>query len=125
MDVWRRMISAQGGDPDAPLATARHIETVAAPGDGVLQTLDARAVGIAAWRLGAGRSRKEDPVSEAAGIVLRAKPGDHVTAGSAVLELHTDDEIRIAGAMEALAGAWTIGPEPPTHQPLIIDRIRP
>jgi thymidine phosphorylase len=83
------------------------------------------AVGISAWRLGAGRSRKEDPVSAAAGIVMRAKPGEHVIAGSTILELHTDDESRIAGAMDALSGAWTIGPEPPTHQPLIIDRIRP
>ncbi len=80
MDVWRRMLAAQGGDPDAPLPTARVVHLVPAPATGVLTRLDAYGVGVAAWRLGAGRARKEDPVSPAAGVIMRAKPGDRVTA---------------------------------------------
>src|SRR3954470_23003754 len=79
MDVWRRMLSAQGGDPDAALPTARETEVVTAPADGVLTGLDAMAVGLAAWRLGAGRARKEDPVQAGAGVEMHAKPGDTVT----------------------------------------------
>jgi thymidine phosphorylase len=124
MDAWRRLIAAQGGDPDASLAEARHVESITAPSDGVLQSLDALSVGVAAWRLGAGRSRKEDPVSAAAGIVLHAKPGDEVRAGQPLLDLHTDEEIRIPAALDALDGAWTIGPHEPTVAPLVIDRIR-
>ncbi|QGG96041.1 thymidine phosphorylase [Actinomarinicola tropica] len=124
MDVWRRMITAQGGDPDAELPVARHVETVTAPADGRLQRLDARAVGIAAWRLGAGRARKEDPVSAGAGVVLRAKPGDVVTAGAPLLELHTDDPARIAAAQAALDGAWDIGPDATADRTLVLDRIR-
>lgn len=124
MDVWREMISAQGGDPDAPLATARHIEVINAPADGVLQRLDARPVGVAAWRLGAGRDRKEDPVSAAAGVVMRAKPGDRVSAGQPILELHTEDDSRIPGAIAALEGAYEVGDTAPDPGPLIIDRIR-
>lgn len=108
MDVWRRMISAQGGDPDAPLPTARHTHTVTAPATGVLSRLDAYDVGVAAWRLGAGRARKEDPVQAAAGIELHAKPGDTVTEGAPLLTLHTDTDERFAGALDALGSAWDI-----------------
>jgi thymidine phosphorylase len=123
LDRYRLMIAAQGGDPDAPLPRARHREVLTADEDGWLRRLDARAVGVAAWRLGAGRARKEDGVNHAAGIVCLAKPGDPVTAGQPVLELRTDDEVRFGPAAEALAGAVEIGPEPPAAQPLVIERI--
>lgn len=109
MDVWRAMIAVQGGDPDAPLPRARETHTVVAPAAGVLTRLDALAVGTAAWRLGAGRARKEDPVSAAAGVVLHAKPGDQVSAGQPLLDLHTDDSARFDSALAALNGAYDIG----------------
>ncbi|MEO3756579.1 thymidine phosphorylase [Streptomyces sp. B6B3] len=112
MDVWRRMIAAQGGDPDAPLPEARERHTVTAPASGVLTTLDAYAVGVAAWRLGAGRTRKEDPVQAGAGVELHAKPGDRVTAGAPLLTLHTDTPERFETALAALAGdAIIVSPE--------------
>jgi thymidine phosphorylase len=117
------MIRAQGGDPDAELATAPVVRPVAAPAGGWLRRLDARAVGVAAWRLGAGRSRKEDPVSPTAGAVVLRKPGDRVSAGEPVLELHADDESRLAGALAALDGAIEVGPEPPEPRPLVHERI--
>ncbi|MCU7706127.1 thymidine phosphorylase [Streptomyces albidoflavus] len=125
MDVWRRMISAQGGDPDAPLPTARHTHTVTAPATGVLSRLDAYDVGVAAWRLGAGRARKEDPVQAAAGIELHAKPGDTVTEGAPLLTLHTDTDERFAGALEALGSAWDIAAPGTTVDtpPIVLDRI--
>jgi len=125
MDVWRRMISAQGGDPDAPLPTAKATEQVLAPADGVLGRLDAYAVGVAAWRLGAGRARKEDPVQAAAGVELHAKPGDVVTQGQPILTLHTDTPERFARAYEALEGAWDLaapGTTVPKHS-VVLDRI--
>jgi thymidine phosphorylase len=123
MDVWRRMVSAQGGDPDAPLPVARESHDVVAPASGVLRRLDALAVGVAAWRLGAGRARKEDPVSAGAGVVMHAKPGDEVTAGAPLLTLLTDEEARFASALEALDGAYEVGSDPPDGLPLVIDRI--
>ncbi|WP_301175142.1 thymidine phosphorylase [Actinomadura geliboluensis] len=124
MDVWRRMITAQGGDPDAPLPTAREAHTVTAPAGGVLTRLDAYGVGVAAWRLGAGRARKEDPVSFGAGVICHAKPGDTVSAGQPLLTLYGDDEARFARALESLDGAYEIedGAAASPH-PLIIDRI--
>ncbi|MFE9107294.1 thymidine phosphorylase [Actinomadura geliboluensis] len=124
MDVWRRMITAQGGDPDAPLPTARETHTVTAPASGVLTRLDAYGVGVAAWRLGAGRARKEDPVSFGAGVICHAKPGDTVSAGQPLLTLYGDDEARFARALESLDGAYEIedGAAASPH-PLIIDRI--
>jgi thymidine phosphorylase len=121
--AWDAMIRAQGGDPDAELATAPVVRPVAAPAGGWLRRLDARAVGVAAWRLGAGRSRKEDPVSPTAGAVVLRKPGDRVSAGEPVLELHADDESRLAGALAALDGAIEVGPEPPEPRPLVHERI--
>jgi thymidine phosphorylase len=122
MDVWRRMIRAQGGDPDAALPIAREQHIVPAPTDGVLVRLDALAVGVAAWRLGAGRARKEDPVSAAAGVIMHAKPGAAVRAGEPLLELHADDAGRFEPALSALDGAYEIGTGF-TAQPLIMQRI--
>ena len=121
--VWDRMIRAQGGDPDAPLAVAAKKHQVPAPAGGYLRRLDARAVGLAVWRLGAGRSRKEDPVSPTAGAVCLRKPGDAVEAGEPVLVLHADDTARLVGALAALDGAIEVGPEPPAARPLVVDRI--
>jgi thymidine phosphorylase len=120
---YRAMIRAQGGDPDAPLPTARHTRTLAAPGTGFLVRLDARGVGNAAWRLGAGRARKEDPVSAAAGVLCLAKPGDWVEAEQPLLELRTDDESRFEAALAALGDAVELGEESPADQPPVIDRI--
>lgn len=125
MDVWRAMIRAQGGDPDAELPTARETHVVTAPADGVLERLDALAVGVAAWRLGAGRARKEDPVQAAAGVELHAKPGGEVRAGQPLLTLHTDTPDRFDRALAALEGAWELA-APGTAlepRPLVIDRI--
>ena len=125
MDVWRAMIAAQGGDPDAALPTARETTTVPAPADGVLVGLDAYAVGVAAWRLGAGRARKEDPVQAGAGVEMHAKPGATVRGGEPLFTLHSDDPDRFARAEEALAEAVTIAPEGsrPELGPLVIDRV--
>ncbi|MFF2626413.1 thymidine phosphorylase [Kitasatospora griseola] len=125
MDHWRRMITAQGGDVDAPLPVARETHVIPAPATGVLTTLDAYAVGVAAWRLGAGRARKEDPVQAGAGIELHAKPGATVTAGQPLLTLHTDTPERFPYAIEALHDAITIAPTGTefTPAPIVLDRI--
>ncbi len=120
---YRAMIAAQGGDPDAELPRARHSEVVTAGQTGWLRGLDARAVGVAAWRLGAGRARKEDPVSPSAGVLCLAKPGERVEAGQPLLELRADDGSRFARAREALASAVEIGREPPAKAPLVIERV--
>jgi thymidine phosphorylase len=96
---------------------------ITADRDGVLQSLDALAVGEAAWRLGAGRGRKEDAVQPGAGVQLHAKPGDRIPAGQPLITLHTDTPERFARAREALANAYAIGDEPPEPRPLILDRI--
>jgi thymidine phosphorylase len=112
--AFRAMVRAQGGDPDAPLPQAAHITTaLPAPADGWLAGLDALAVGTAAWRLGAGRARKEDPVSAAAGVICLAKPGEPVTKGQPLLELRADDPGRFAAARAALDGAATVSAQPP------------
>jgi thymidine phosphorylase len=125
MDSWRAMIAAQGGDPDAPLPRARHTEDVPAPADGVLTRLDARAVGIAAWRLGAGRARQGDRVQPGAGVVWHARPGNPVRAGQSLFTLHTDDPELFATAREALADAVTVAPvgTATASPPLVLDRV--
>jgi thymidine phosphorylase len=125
MDVWRRMIRAQGGDPDAAVPVARETHVVAAPASGVLTALDAYAVGVAAWRLGAGRARKEDAVQAGAGVQLHARPGDEVTAGQPLLTLHTDTAEKFGYALEALDGGFTVAPAGTdfTPRPIVLDRI--
>ncbi len=126
MDKWRETIRAQGGDPDAPLPVAKETHTVVADRDGVLVEQQALPFGIAAWRLGAGRARKQDPVQHAAGVDLHAKPGDTVRAGDPLFTLSADEPARFERALEALDGAYRIGDagEPVlTGGPLIADRI--
>ncbi|MDX6323956.1 MAG: thymidine phosphorylase [Nocardioidaceae bacterium] len=125
MDVWRRMIAAQGGDPSAALPTSRHTEVVSAPAAGVLTRLDAMAVGLAAWRLGAGRSRQGEPVQAGAGVELHARPGDSVREGEPLLTLHTDEPSRFPRAAAALEGAIEVGDSSYRPGPLVLERVSP
>lgn len=123
MDVWRRMIAAQGGDPDAPLPVAEHTETVTASADGVITNMDALDVGVAAWRLGAGRARKEDPVQAVAGVEIHAKPGERVTAGQPLFTMHTATPERFERARSLLEGAVTVGESYEGPDSIVLDRI--
>jgi thymidine phosphorylase len=124
--AYRAMVSAQGGDPDAPLPQAAYvIPALPAPADGWLTRLDALAVGTAAWRLGAGRARKEDAVSATAGVICLAKPGDRVQAGQPLVELRADEPGRFEAALVALDGAVAISEqEPPATVSPVIERVR-
>jgi thymidine phosphorylase len=123
MDSWRAMVRAQGGDPDAPLPRAAEVEVVKAPRDGVVAAVDAYGIGVAAWRLGAGRARKEDPVSASAGVVLHRKPGDEVRAGDPLYELRTDEPDPIPAALSLAAEAVVLAETAPVRPPLVIDRV--
>ncbi|ADG77602.1 Pyrimidine-nucleoside phosphorylase OS=Tsukamurella paurometabola (strain ATCC 8368 / DSM /CCUG 35730 / CIP 100753 / JCM 10117 / KCTC 9821 / NBRC 16120/ NCIMB 702349 / NCTC 13040) OX=521096 GN=Tpau_0969 PE=3 SV=1 [Tsukamurella paurometabola] len=123
MDSWKAMIAAQGGDPDAPLPVAQHTRTVPAPASGVLTELDAMGVGIAAWRLGAGRERQGEPVQAGAGVTWHAGVGDTVTAGEPLFTLHTDTEEKFDGAIAALDGAAVIGETAAPRGSLVLDRV--
>jgi thymidine phosphorylase len=123
LDKFREMIRAQGGDPDKPLPASPVLGVVPAPRDGIVRRLDAYAVGMASWRLGAGRSRPGEAVSAAAGVMCRAKPGESVTKGQPIVELCGDDPSRLDAARAELAGAIDIGDEPPPASPLILERI--
>lgn len=121
MDTWRAMIAAQGGDPDAPLPQARHTHDVLAERDGYVTGLDALEVGVASWRLGAGRSRKEDAVQAGAGVEIHAPLGSRVRSGQRLLTLHTDTPERFDRALEVLSP--TVGDTPPAPRTLIHGKI--
>jgi len=127
MDVWRQMISAQGGDPDAKLPTAKENLTVTAQSSGTILSMDAMKVGLAAWRLGAGRSRQGEAVQAGAGIEIHAKPGDVVAAGAPLYTLHTDTPAAFVRAQESLTNSVTIGDLPKDGKidrlPLVVERI--
>jgi thymidine phosphorylase len=126
MDVWRQMISAQGGDPDAKLPVAKENTVVSAQSSGTVLSMDAMKVGMAAWRLGAGRSRQGEAVQAGAGIEIHAKPGDVVSAGAPLYTLHTDTPAAFARALESLENSVSIGAVPAggiDRLPLVIERI--
>jgi thymidine phosphorylase len=127
MDVWRQMISAQGGDPDAKLPTAKENLVITASSSGTILSMDAMKVGLAAWRLGAGRSRQGEAVQAGAGIQIHAKPGDVVAAGAPLYTLHTDTPAAFARAQESLTNSVTIGDLPKNGKidrlPLVVERI--
>jgi thymidine phosphorylase len=123
MDTWVRLISAQGGNPHADLPWATDTHEVLAQENGYVTGMDALKVGVAAWRLGAGRTRKEDPVQAGAGVVLHAKPGDAIQKGQKLMTLHTDTPERFERGLQALKGAWTIGSTPPPKPGVVLERI--
>lgn len=124
MDRWREMISAQGGDPDAPLPVAKDTHDVVAERDGYLTRLDALSVGVASWRLGAGRARAGEDVQAVAGIELHAKPGDRVVKGQPLMTLHTATSERFERALQTLEGGYAIGDEKPAERAsVVLDRI--
>ena len=125
MDVWRKMISAQGGDNNAPLPVAKEKLEITASTSGKLLTLDAMKVGVAAWRLGAGRQKQGEVLQPGAGVEIHVKPGDMVKSGQSILTLHTDDSTRFARAQEVLTGAYSIGgaDDIVKRLPLVIERI--
>ena len=123
LERWRALVRAQGGDPDAPLPKASHQRVIDAPSSGYLTRLDALGIGVASWRLGAGRERKDDAVSATAGVTWTAGVGDHVDAGQPLLVLHADDEARFDAVDDLARGTFTIGPEPPAPRTLVVERI--
>lgn len=123
MDRFRRLVEAQGGDLSVPLPLGRHAETVTADRGGTMGDIDAMAVGLAAWRLGAGRTRPGDRVQAGAGVRMHRRPGDPVAAGEPLFTLYTDTPERFDAALAELSGGWTVAAAPPVARPLIIDRI--
>ncbi|CAB0712526.1 thymidine phosphorylase [Corynebacterium diphtheriae] len=123
MDVWKRMVRAQGGDPEAPMARAEHTHEVVADRDGYLMELDALALGVGSWRLGAGRARKEDPVQLTAGIEIHADLGQKVVKGQKLLTLHTETPDKFDRALESIIPGIAIGDEQPAERQIILDRI--
>ena len=122
-EVYRRMIAAQGGDPDATMPIADRRQVVTASHDGIVQSVDALDVGVAAWRLGAGRARKEDAVSVAAGVVCLVREGDAIIAGQPMFELHADDDAHLQAGVDAIANAVVLGEQPVNVQPVLLERI--
>jgi thymidine phosphorylase len=123
LQVWKKMIVAQGGNPDIEIPVAKQKENVVATQSGYITDLDAYAIGLSAWRLGAGRAKKEDAVSKTAGIICLAKEGDYVEKDQPVLELHIDDSSRLPLAKEALKNAFTFGAEPREKRKIVLERI--
>ena len=126
MDVWRRMVAAQGGDPSAPLPRASHTALVRATADGVVTGLDARAVGEAAWHAGAGRARKEDAVSPSAGVLVLVRLGERVRPGRPLLEVHADDAQHVQAGLRRAADAVavSVGGAAPVAPPLVLETVR-
>jgi thymidine phosphorylase len=123
MDRFRDLVAAQGGDATRPLPIGAHSETISAARGGIMGHIDAMAVGLAVWRLGAGRALPGERVQSGAGLRIHRRPGEPVAAGEVVFTLYTDTPERFAGAMAEMDGAWTVGDEALALRPLIIDRI--
>ena len=125
MDRFRALVAAQGGDLSRPLPIGAYSETISASRDGTMGLIDAMAVGLTVWRLGAGRSVPGERVQSGAGMRIHRRPGEAVTAGETVFTLYTDTPERFEAAIAELDGAWSVGDNAPPRRPLIIDRIVP
>ncbi|OBI77248.1 thymidine phosphorylase [Mycobacterium sp. E740] len=123
MDRFRDLVAAQGGDLAQPFAGGPAVETITAPRGGTMGDIDAMAVGLAVWRLGAGRSFPGERVQPGAGLLIHRRPGEPVSAGEALFTLSTETPERFEAAIAELDGAWSIGDAAPPSRPLVIDRI--
>ena len=125
MDRFRALVAAQGGDLSRPLPVGAHSETITAPRNGTMGDIDAMAVGLTVWRLGAGRSAPGERVQSGAGMQIHRRPGEPVVAGEPLFTLYTDTPERFEAAMAELDGGWSVGDTAPPERPLIIDRVTP
>lgn len=123
MDCFRQLIAAQGGDPDAPLPMGTHTETVVASRSGVMGDIDAMAVAMAVWRLGAGRAQPGDPVQAGAGLYLHRRSGEPVAAGETLFTLYTETPERLPSALAELDGGWSVDDAAPSQRPVVLDRV--
>ncbi|UMB68485.1 thymidine phosphorylase [Mycobacterium paraterrae] len=123
MDRFRALVAAQGGDLSVPLPVGKYSETVTATRGGTMGDIDAMAVGLAVWRLGAGRSRPGEAVQAGAGLRIHRRPGSPVAAGDSLFTLYTDTPERFPGAIAELDAGFAVADTPPADRPLIIDRI--
>ncbi len=123
MDCFRQLIAAQGGDPEAPLPMGAHTETVVATRGGVMGDIDAMAVAMAVWRLGAGRAQPGDPVQAGAGLYLHRRSGEPVAAGEALFTLYTETPERLSSALAELDGGWSVDGAAPAQRPVVLDRV--
>jgi thymidine phosphorylase len=125
MDRFRALIAAQGGDLSVPLPVGAYSETVTTNRNGTMGDIDAMAVGLAVWRLGAGRSRPGEQVQAGAGIRIHRRPGSPVATGDTLFTLYTDTPERFPSALAELDAGYTVSDSIPAERPLIIDRITP
>ena len=123
MDCFRQLIAAQGGDPEAPLPMGTHTETVVATRGGVMGDIDAMAVAMAVWRLGAGRAQPGDPVQAGAGLYLHRRSGEPVAAGETLFTLYTEIPERLSSALAELDGGWSVDDAAPAQRPVVLDRV--
>jgi len=124
MDRFRALVAAQGGDLAAPLPLGACSETVTADRGGTMGDIDAMAIGMTVWRLGAGRTRPGERVQPGAGVRIHRCPGEPVAAGEPLFTLYTDTPERFGAAMAELDGGWSVADTPPPQRPLIVDRIK-
>jgi pyrimidine-nucleoside phosphorylase len=131
LEIFRKMVEAQGGDPsvcdepDSVLAQAKSIETLYADQEGYITDVDAEAFGRAVLVLGGGRTKSEDKIDPAVGISDLVQPGEHVTQGAALYKLHSNDVERADKAKELLHDAISIGETAPKSTSVLLERIDP
>ena len=118
-ETFARMVSAQGGDLDDLQDGGVQSIVIEAPRAGIVQTVDALGIGRAAFELGAGRSKAEDPVDFAVGVIVPTKPGDVVQAGQPLATvLHRG--LATDQAVARVRAAIRIGDAPVAPSPLVL-----
>ena len=113
LEKLRVLVQAQGGDVSyvddaSKFEVAKYVEVVNAPRSGFISQVHARIVGEASVALGAGRAKKGDTVDHAVGFVIHKKVGDKVQKGEPLVEIHANDEDKLAEARKALLVAHQI-----------------
>ena len=73
--------------------------------------------------MGAGRETKEDKIDPAVGVILEAKAGDKVEAGSVLCRLYYTKEDRVDEAAEKVEDAFRISSQKPDARELILEVV--
>ena len=127
-EVMERMIKAQGGDPSVVrtpdvMASAPHVQPILSPADGWIQEINALEVGLSAVTLGAGRTRADQSVDPAVGIVLEATLGDQVEKGQPLAHVHARSADEANRVIPRVFQAFQLSKTTVTRKPLVIERI--
>ena len=126
-ECFARMVAGLGGPADvltdARLPAAPVQVDLVAPRDGVIASMDARALGLVVVELGGGRRRAGDTIDPRVGLSDIRPLGSLLRAGDPLLRVHAASAAQAQAACQSLLASITLADTSPPVGPVVIETL--